>query len=103
MEIGRWWGDAEFVGGNEKLLGYIATHLNFSMERWDITNTRLVVTMEIDTAGKVQNPEIVRSVHKELDRQVIEILLGMPPWKPAYRYGKPIRQRYQLPLDLDFG
>jgi len=33
---------------------------------------------------------------------VIEIINEMPKWKPAYLYGEPIRQKYFIPLNIDY-
>jgi len=99
----NWISNAEYFGGQQELLKFIMTRLTIdSTNMEDGIKTKLYIELEIDSTGKAINPIIRRGIGKRTDDQVIEIINKMPNWKPAYLYGKPIRQRYFIPLNIDY-
>lgn len=99
----NWISDAEYVGGRQKLMNFILSRLETAPKDLnDGIKTKLIIEVEIDTSGKAINPIIRRGIGEETDKKVIEIINQMPNWKPAYLYGQPIRQKYYIPLNLDY-
>jgi len=100
----NWRKDVQFPGGNTELFKFLSSHLIGQSIKVDSvrTKTRLFVQFEIDSTGKVRNPKVMRGINQEIDNKVIEILKQMPDWEPAYLYGKPIRQLYTIPINIEY-
>ena len=100
----NWRKEVQFPGGTNELFKFISSRLIGESLKMDSvkTKTRLIVQFEIDSTGKVNNPKIMRGINQEIDLRVIEIIKQLPDWEPAYLYGKPIRQLYTMPINLDF-
>lgn len=99
----NWISNAEYHGGQQELMKYILTRLKIdSTDLADGIKTKLYVELEIDSTGKAMNPIIRRGIGERTDKNMIELINKMPNWKPAYLYGKPIRQKYIIPLNLDY-
>ena len=99
----NWISNAEYYGGPQELMKFILTRLTIdSTDMTDGIKTKLYIELEIDSTGKVINPIIQRGIGEKTDKNVIEIINKMPNWKPAYLYGKPIRQKYYLPINIDY-
>ena len=100
----NWKGDVQFPGGTNELFRLISSRLIGDSLKVDSlkTKTRLFVQFEIDSTGKVSNSRIMRGINQEIDRKVIEIIKQLPNWEPAYLYGKPIRQIYMIPINIDY-
>ena len=98
----NWRKDAEFPGGQIEMLKFISTRLlNTDLINDDI-KTKRYVEIEIDSTGEVTNVLIRRGINEKFDKEVISIINQMPKWKPAYLYGKPIRQKYVFPINVDY-
>jgi len=99
----NWISNAEYDGGQQELMMFIMTRLTIdSTDMTDGIKTKLYIELEIDSTGKVINPIIRRGIGEKTDKNVIDIINKMPNWKPAYLYGKPIRQKYFIPLNIDY-
>lgn len=98
----NWIKDAEFPGGKEEMLKFISNNLKLSSSKPGEIKTKLIIEIEIDSTGKAINPIIRKGINTEIDEKVIMIIQKMPTWHPAYRFGKPTRQKYYIPLNLDF-
>lgn len=99
----NWISKAEYLGGQQGLMKFIMTRLTIdSCDMTDGIKTKLYIELEIDSTGKVKNPIIRRGISEKTNKNVIDIINKMPNWKPAYLYGKPIRQKYFIPLNIDY-
>jgi len=97
----NWKKDAEFPGGKKALSKYITTKLKQVGIIKEDFKTKVYVEFEITSSGKVTNTVIIRGISTEIDRKVTTIINQMPKWSPAYLYGKPIKQRYTMPIKLE--
>lgn len=52
----------------------------------------------IGTDGSVQNIVIMKSVHPDLDQEVIRVLSRSPLWKPGKQGGTPVRVIFFIPV-----
>ncbi len=99
----NWISNAEYLGGQQKLMQFIMTRL--TIDTADMKNgikTKLYIELEIDSTGKAVNPIMRKGIGEKTDKKVIGIINEMPNWKPAYLYGQPIRQKYYIPLNIDY-
>ena len=98
----NWRKDAEYPGGQIEMLKFISTKLSRSALNINDIKTKLYVEIDIDSTGNVTNTVIQRGINESFDKSVISIINQMQKWKPAYLYGKPIRQKYGFPINVDF-
>lgn len=90
---------SEFPGGMEKLMEYIKAQIRYpdTAQRAGIQG-RVIVSFVIEKNGAVSHPEVIRSVHSELDAEAIRIVSSMPKWKPGKQNGVPKRTRFTVPV-----
>lgn len=99
----------EYPGGVEKLLEYIRTSTD---NYWKKRNPkgkpvypceqgisgRIIVSFVINENGQVTDPEVLRRVDKDLDKEAIRIIKSMPRWIPGEHKGKKVKVRFTLPV-----
>ena len=98
----NWRKDPEFPGGQGELFKLIYEQLAGLSINKNLQKSKITVVFEIDTIGNVINPKVVRGIDRKIDKKVVEIVKRLPKFEPGYLYGKPIRQQYYLPINLDF-
>jgi len=96
----NWNRDIEFPGGHSALFEFLSSNLLRKAIKIDSVTTpsRILIQFEIDTKGRVVNPLVLRGENKYINKQVIKVINQMPNWIPAYLYGKPIMQRWTMPI-----
>jgi TonB family protein len=59
---------------------------------------KVYVHFMINEDGSVSDALVVRTLHKDLDKEALRIIRNMPVWKPAIKEGKPARIAYTFPV-----
>ena len=59
---------------------------------------RIIVSFVINENGQVTDPEVLRHVDKDLDKEAIRIIKSMPRWIPGEHKGKKVKVRLTLPV-----
>ena len=59
---------------------------------------RVVVSVIINTEGKVTNAKIVQGVAPSLDAEALRVTGTMPDWIPGTKDGKPVNVKYTFPV-----
>ena len=59
---------------------------------------RVIVSFVINENGQVTDPEVLRHVDKDLDKEAIRIIKSMPRWIPGEHKGKKVKVRLTLPV-----
>lgn len=64
---------------------------------------RIWVRFVVWRDGSVKNPEIVRGLHPDLDKEVQRVVSEFPAFVPAKINGKPVNVYYEMkiPFNLD--
>lgn len=89
----------EFKGGEQRMMKWIFQHVNYPRKAYkDNVEGIVIVSFVIEKNGRVDEAEIIRSVHPEIDAEALRVVKLMPSWKPGLQEGKPARVRYTLPL-----
>lgn len=80
---------------------YLATTIKYpeEAEKQKIQG-RVFIKFVVDTNGIITEPEITKSAHPMLDEEALRVVRAMPPWKPGYQHGKPVRVYYTLPISF---
>jgi hypothetical protein len=98
----NWRKDAQYPGGQAELLKFISSRLNGEYIKRNFTKTKVILLVDIDSTGQVTNPKVMRGINHKFDKKVIEIARQLPRFEPGYLYGKPIRQVFYIPINLEY-
>lgn len=101
----------EYPEGVEKLVKYIRTSTdNYWKKRYPKgkpvypceqgVSGRVIVSFVINENGQVTDPEVLRHVDKDLNKEAIRIIKSMPRWIPGEHKGKKVKVRYTLPFQF---
>lgn len=85
----------QFPGGEEALNQYLLEKTANSAQHGQV-----YVSFVIDTKGKVNESKVIRSTNETLSKKAIDIVSGMPEWKPGKQRGKPVKVSYTVKLDF---
>ena len=89
----------QFPGGDEALLKYLSSHINYPpMAAENNIQGRVVVQFVVDKTGKVGEVKIARSVDKELDNEAVRVCKSLPKFTPGRQNGQPVAVWYTLPV-----
>ena len=61
---------------------------------------RVIVSFVINENGQVTDPEVLRRVDKDLDKEAIRIIKSMSRWIPGEHKGKKVKVRLTLPVQF---
>lgn len=89
----------EFPGGMTELMQHLSKNIRYPAEAH--TNNiqgRVVVSVIINTEGKVTNAKIVQGVAPSLDAEALRVTGTMPDWIPGTKDGKPVNVKYTFPV-----
>ena len=62
--------------------------------------SRVIVSFVINENGQVTDPEVLRRVDKDLDKEAIRIIKSMSRWIPGEHKGKKVKVRLTLPVQF---
>jgi len=54
----------------------------------------------VERDGSVSNVEVLRSVHKSLDKRALKVVQTLPAFRPGEQGGKPVRVSYMIPVNF---
>lgn len=75
---------AEFPGGNSAMIKWIAEHIQYPpIAVENLIEGTVVVSMTVDTDGKVRDAKIVRPVDPDLEKEALRVVSSFPAWTPA--------------------
>lgn len=84
-----------YPGGEESLVAYLDSSLYDAQvyaKRKNVEGT-VYVFFVVEKDGKVSNIDVLKGIHKGIDKMVIKAFSEMPLWLPANLNGKPCRVR----------
>lgn len=84
----------EFKGGMTNLFAYLKKNLNHPTKG----GGKVQASFVIEKDGSINDIEIVRSLKKEFDDEVIRVLSIMPKWSPGTHHNKLVRVRMVIPV-----
>lgn len=61
---------------------------------------RVSLTFVVEKDGSVTNVQVLRGVDRELDAAAVKAVQASPKWTPGKTHGKPVRIRYNMPVDF---
>ena len=84
-------------GSNAEMLAEIQSQLEYPQE--GSIQGVIVLQITIDTFGKVQNPKIIRSISKDLDKQLLECI-NQYDFLPGSVNGRKVPVQLNLPFKI---
>lgn len=89
----------EFPGGQEALMNYLATNINYPREAMETGIQGIVyVTFIVEADGSITNIEVPKRIGGGCDEEAIRVVQSMPKWKPGKQDGEPVRVSFSLPI-----
>jgi TonB family protein len=90
---------AEPKDGYPALYKYFAEQLKYPEEaRDDSTHGVVIVVFTINEVGEPEKISIEQSLGPAFDRETLQTIKNMPPWKPATYNHEPVNSKISLPL-----
>ena len=89
----------EFPGGFEALMKFIADHLQWQESSGP--GGKVYVTFTVEEDGSLTETKVLRGVDVLADAEAMRLVNAMPRWNPGRDHnGKPMRQRWNLPIQI---
>jgi hypothetical protein len=67
--LDNWMRDAEFIGGQQKLMSFILSRLTIDSVDTSELKTKIYIEIEIDSTGQVLNSRIMRGINDRIDKK----------------------------------
>ncbi len=92
-------GEALEKCAQRKLMEFVYTRLRYpEAAREAGVEGAVVVRFIVAADGRIEAPEIVRSIGGGCDEEVLRVVGEMPRWAPARKDGKPVAMSFNLPV-----
>lgn len=90
---------AEYPGGLEAMYKYLQKNVKYpaSARRMGVEGS-VFVSFVVDREGKISDPQIVKGISADCDKEAIRVVSTMPPWKPGKQNGRAVKSRFVLPI-----
>ncbi len=90
---------AEFPGGFEAMAKFLAKNMKYPAQarRMGIEGS-VYVSFVIDRDGNISDPQVIKGISAECDKEAVRVVKLMPPWNPGKQNGKAVRCRFVLPI-----
>jgi len=93
----------EFIGGFKALQKYVNSNAIYTEKaRKEKVTGKVFVSFWVETDGSISEPKILRGLCPDLDSISIDLVKKMPKWIPAEQREKPIKCRFNLPIEFNF-
>ena len=90
-----------FPGGEAELMKYVSMNLKYPQEAMNAGKEgRVVIRFVVSADGKVKDPQVVRSVDKQLDDEALRVISSLPDFIPGKIDGKPVSVWYTMPVSF---
>ena len=89
----------QFPGGESELLNYISKQLNYpGIARRNGIQGKVICRFIITRTGRIEKPELVRSLDPACDKEALRVLRSMPVFIPGKQNGVNVDVYYTLPV-----
>ncbi|MBO4658189.1 MAG: energy transducer TonB [Prevotella sp.] len=104
-KVPNWMGDVvehqpSFPGGMQALLKFLSENITYPLQEESVTG-RVVVRFVVETDGSITEPQVVRSLHPQLDAEALRVISLMPKWEPAMQGDMKVRCVYNIPIKFE--
>lgn len=91
-------------GGMQAFYKYVAEKVKYPAQarRMGIEG-RVFVEFVIGKDGTLSDVKAIKGIGAGCDEEAVRIVQSAPPWSPGKQRGKPVKQRYTLPIIFKLG
>lgn len=94
--------EAEFPGGKDKLMNYLATNLKYPQgAKENGVKGKVIISFVVGIDGTISNIIILRDIGYGCAEEAVRVVKTMPKWEPAKQRGKAVRYQYVLPVTFN--
>jgi protein TonB len=86
---------AEYPGGLDAFYSYITSNVK---DAATYKGKMMIITFTVETDGSLNGVKILKSLNRNLDKQVIALIKNSKQWTPGSKEGVTLRLEYNLPL-----
>jgi protein TonB len=91
----------EFPGGQAELMSYLKNAIKYPVVAQENgIQGRVTCSFVINKDGSIVDVEVIRGIDSSLDKEAMRVISAMPKWKPGEQRGKPVRVRFNLPVNF---
>lgn len=88
-----------FPGGPEAMMKWLRDNVKYpEIAQENNIQGRVFVSFVIERDGTPSNVQIARGVDPALDREAVRVVSRMPKWNPGKQRGRPVRQKFTIPV-----
>jgi len=89
----------QYPGGDSALLNYLTENINYPKSAMEAGKQgTVIVQFVIDKNGNVREPEIIKGVCPELDKEAIRVVKTITGWEPGLSDGNAVDCQFVLPI-----
>ena len=87
-------------GGSRKVVQYIQQRIVWphSKGKMVLKQGRVFASFTVDTAGRVRDAKIVKSLHPRFDAEVLRVVRLLPDFKPGQQFGEPVAVSFTVSI-----
>ena len=64
---------------------------------------KVFVEFVINRDGSITDVKAIKGIGAGCDEEAVRVVQSAPPWNPGKQRGKPVRQRYVVPITFKLG
>jgi len=105
----------KYPGGIDGLINYLKENLKYpQIAVENKVSGKVLVGFVVDKQGNITKTEILNNIGskcdskkcrkacKELEKEALRVVKGMPKWTPGFKDGKPVNVQYTLPVSFRY-
>ncbi|GAB3910806.1 hypothetical protein GCM10028803_50920 [Larkinella knui] len=91
----------EFPGGLAAMGQFLQKNLRYppAASRANISG-RVFVSFVVNTDGSIQDVTVLKGLGFGTDEEAMRVVKAMPKWRPGKQSGRPVRVKYNLPINF---
>jgi TonB family protein len=91
----------QFPGGDRELLNFVRSNLRYPLAALQNNiRGRVITRFVVNELGKVETPEILKSIDPSLDKEALRVVSSLPDFTPGELKGKKVAVWYTLPINF---
>lgn len=91
----------EFTGGMAALGQYLSKNIRYpaAAQRANVSG-RVFVSFVVNTDGSIQDVQVLKGLGFGTDEEAVRVVKAMPKWRPGKQSGRPVRVKFNLPINF---
>jgi protein TonB len=90
----------EFPGGMDALAKFIEKNLRYPITAQEAgVNGKVFLSFVVEKDGTINLIKVEKGIGYGCDEEAMRVIKKMPRWKPGFQNDKPVRVRYNIPIN----